>query len=386
GIDLSKDSLAIQRLKEAAEKAKIELSSSQETEINLPFITSGQSGPQHLYYKLTRSELENLVREYIDRSIDLIKQTMKEAGLEPKDLEEIVLVGGQTRMPAMQEAVKNFFGKEPNKSVNPDEVVAIGAAIQGGVLGGEVKDVLLLDVTPLTLGIETLGSVRTPLIERNTTVPTSKTQIFSTAADNQTQVEINILQGERPMAVDNKTLGRFVLDGIPPAPRGVPQIEVTFDIDANGILNVKAVDKATNKVQSIVIRGAVGLSDEEVKTAQAEAEKYAEADRTKKEAVEARNQADGLVFTAEKTLKDAGDKVKPEDKEKVEAEIKNVKDLLAKADTAKEALDEATKKLSEELQKVGAAMYQNQKPPAGEEKKEETPPTKDKAEEGEVVS
>jgi len=393
GVDLRLDKQALQRVRDAAEKAKIELSSVQETEINQPYITQGKGGqPLHLTLKLSRAKLEQLVDDLIKNTITPVERCLEDAKVKTGDIDQVVMVGGMTRMPKVFDTVKKFFGKEPNKSVNPDEVVAIGAAIQGGVLGGEVKDILLLDVTPLTLGIETLGAVRTPLIERNTTVPTSKTQIFSTAADNQTQVEINILQGERPMAIDNKTLGRFVLDGIPPAPRGVPQIEVTFDIDANGILNVKAVDKATNKVQSIVIRGAVGLSDEEVKTAQAEAEKYAEADRTKKEAVEARNQADGLVFTAEKTLKDAGDKVKPEDKEKVEAEIKNVKDLLAKPETAKEALDEATKKLSEELQKVGAAMYASQqqttdnKQQTTEEKKEETPPTKDKAEEGEVVS
>jgi len=292
-------------------------------------------------------------------------------------------------MPKIQKLVKEYFGKTPHKGVNPDEVVGVGAAIQGGVLAGDVKDVLLLDVTPLTLGIETLGQVATPLIGRNTTVPTSKSQIFSTAADNQTQVEINILQGERPMAADNKSLGRFILAGIPPAPRGIPQIEVTFDIDANGILNVKAVDKATNKSQSIIIKGAVGLSDEEVKKAQAEAEKHAEEDRKKKEMAQARNQADGLVFTAEKTLKDAGDKVKKKDKKEVEAEIKNVKELLGKEDTTKEQLDEASKKLSEVLQQVGAATYQAQQaqqaPPTGGKKKKEEKKSKEEAEEGEVV-
>lgn len=295
-------------------------------------------------------------------------------------------------MPKVYETVKDFFGREPNKSVNPDEVVAVGAGIQGGVLGGEVKDVLLLDVTPLTLGIETLGGVRTPLIERNTTIPTSKSQIFSTAADNQTQVEINVLQGERPMAADNKSLGRFILDGIPPAPRGVPQIEVGFDIDANGILNVKAKDKATGKEQVITIKGAVGLSDEEVKQAQAEAEKHTEEDQKKKEQIEARNQADGLVFTAEKTLKEAGDKVSKDVKGKVEAEIKNVKELLDNKETTKEQFDEASKKLSEVLQQVGAAMYQAQQAEQkGTKETKETKETKggkaDKegAEEGEVV-
>ena len=299
------------------------------------------------------------------------------------------MVGGMTRMPKVYQVVKDFFGKEPNRSVNPDEVVAVGAAIQGGVLGGEVKDVLLLDVTPLTLGLETLGAVRTPLIERNTTVPTSKSQVFSTAADNQTQVEINVLQGERPMAADNKSLGRFVLDGIPTAPRGVPQIEVTFDIDANGILNVTAKDKATSKEQKITIKGAVGLSEDEVKVAQAEAEKHAEEDQVKKEAVEARNKADTLVFTAEKTLKDAGDKAKPEDKQQVEEEVKKVKELLANESTAKEQLEEAANKLSEVLQQVGASLYQTQQQPEQQKEPDQPPSAKaagDKAEEGEVVS
>lgn len=392
GIDLREDKQALQRIRDAAEKAKVELSSSQETEINQPFITQSKSGqPLHLTMKLTRAQLEKLVDDLIEKTMGPVKQCLKDAKIKPSDVDEVILVGGQTRMPKVYETVKEYFGKEPNKSVNPDEVVGVGAAIQGGVLAGEVKEVLLLDVTPLTLGIETLGAVRTPLIERNTTVPTSKSQIFSTAADNQTQVEINVLQGERPMAADNKSLGRFILAGIPPAPRGVPQIEVTFDIDANGILNVKALDKATNKSQSIIIKGAVGLSDEEVKQAQAEAEKHAEEDQKKKEQVEARNQADALVFTAEKTLKDAGDKVKKEDKEKVEAEIKNVKELLEKEDTTKEQFDEASKKLSDVLQVVGAAMYQAQQaPPAGEKKKKKGKKSKaskgkEEAEEGEVV-
>jgi len=401
GVDLREDKQALQRIRDAAEKAKIELSSAQETEISQPYITQGKGGqPLHLTMKLTRAKLEQLAGDLIEKTMKPVELCLKDAKIKVSDVEQIILVGGMTRMPKVYETVKKFFNKEPNRSVNPDEVVAVGAAIQGGVLGGEVKDILLLDVTPLTLGIETLGGVRTPLIDRNTTIPTAKSQIFSTAADNQTQVEINVLQGERSMAVDNKSLGRFILDGIPPAPRGIPQIEVAFDLDANGILNVKAKDKATNKEQVITIKGAVGLSDEEVKKAQAEAEKYAEEDRQKKELVEAKNQAENLVFTAEKTLKEAGDKVKSEDKEKVEAEIKNVKEVLAKEGVGKEEIEQAANKLSEELQKVGAAMYQAQQqaggsqPPTGEEeKKEEAPEDKsasakasaDKAEEGEVV-
>ena len=389
GVDLREDKQALQRLRDAAEKAKIELSSATETEINLPYITQGPAGqPLHLTMKLTRAKLEQLVDDLIQKTIEPVKQCLKDAQLTPADINNVILVGGMTRMPKVYETVKNFFGKEPNRSVNPDEVVAVGAAIQGGVLAGEVKDILLLDVTPLTLSIETLGGVSTPMIPRNTTVPSSKTQIFSTAADNQTQVEINVLQGERPMAADNKSLGRFILDGIPPAPRGVPQIEVTFDIDANGILKVTAKDKATGKEQAITIRGAVGLSEEEVKKAQEEAEKYAEEDRKKKELAEARNQAENLIFVAEKTLKEAGEKMKKEDKEKVEGEIKDLRDVLAKAEVKKEEIEEVTKKLSEELQKVGAAMYQQGSTAAGsqsstEEKKETE--DKNKAEEGEVV-
>ena len=296
GIDLTKDPLALQRIKEASEKAKIELSTALETEINLPFITSDSAGPKHLYYKLTRAQLENLVKDYIDKSIELVKQTLKEAKLDVKDIEEIVLVGGQTRMPKIQEEIRKLFGKEPNKTINPDEVVAIGAAIEAGILQGEVKDVLLLDVTPLSLGIETLGGVDTILISKNTTVPTAKTQVFSTAADSQTSVEIHVLQGERPMASDNKTLGRFILDGIPPAPRGIPQIEVTFDIDANGILNVTAKDKATSKSQTIRIEGSTGLSKEEIEKMKKEAEVHTAEDQKKKEIIEARNLADNLVY------------------------------------------------------------------------------------------
>jgi len=395
GVDPREDVQALQRIRDAAEKAKVELSSTQETEINQPYITQGKSGqPLHLTMKLTRAQLEKLVDDLIEKTVGPVEQCLKDAKMKPSDIDQVILVGGMTRMPKVYDTVKNLFGKEPNKSVNPDEVVAVGAAIQGGVLGGEVKDILLLDVTPLTLGIETLGQVATPLIPRNTTIPTSKSQIFSTAADNQTQVEINVLQGERPMAPDNKSLGRFILDGIPPAPRGIPQIEVAFDIDANGILNVKAVDKATNKSQSIVIKGAVGLTDEEVKKAQAEAEQYAEVDRKKKELVEARNQAEALVFTAEKTLKEAGEKVKKEDKEKVEAEIKNVKDVLGKSEATKEEIEESSKKLSEELQKVGAAMYSSAEAPKGSEggstqqksSSAKASEDKGKAEEGEVVS
>lgn len=400
GVDLRADKQALQRLRDAAEKAKIELSASSETEINQPYITQHNGNPLHLTMKLSRAKLEALVSDLIQKTIKPVEACLKDAKISAKDVDEIVLVGGMTRMPKVQEVVKEFFGKEPHKGVNPDEVVAVGAAIQGGVLGGEVKDVLLLDVTPLTLAIETLGSVATPMIERNTTIPTSKSQTFSTAADNQTQVEINILQGERPMAADNKSLGKFILDGIPPAPRGVPQVEVTFDMDANGILSVSAKDKATNKEQSIKITGAVGLSDEEVKKAQEEAEKYATEDQAKKESIDARNQADSLVFTAEKALKDAGDKAPDEAKEKVEAEIKNVKEVLAKEDASKEDIKGASDKLSEVLSTVGQAMYgkdsaqgtehstqegQGESDESGDEKKDDKKDDKGKVEEGEVV-
>jgi molecular chaperone DnaK len=355
-VDLRKDPQALQRLREAAEKAKIELSTAQEAQINQPFITQGANGPLHLTMTLTRAQLEKIVDPLIQKTIKPVEQALKDAKDTVKDIDEIVLVGGMTRMPKVVEVVTKFFGKEVNKSVNPDEVVAVGAAIQGGVLGGEVKDVLLLDVTPLTLGLETLGSVSTPLISKNSTIPTSKSQVFSTAADNQTQVEINVLQGERPMAADNKSLGRFVLDGIPPAPRGVPQIEVTFDIDANGILNVKAVDKATGKEQSIKITGSTGLTKEEVERMTKEAEAHATEDVEKKEKVEARNQADSLIFTAEKSLKDAGDKVAEDVKKEVEEKISALKGVLDSG--SKEDLETKTKELSESLQKVGQAMYQ----------------------------
>lgn len=401
-VDLHDDKQALQRVRDAAEKAKIELSASQETEINQPYITQKNGQPLHLTMKLTRAKYESLVEDLVERTMKPVESCLKDAKLDPHNVDEVILVGGMTRMPKIIESVKNYFGKEPNKSVNPDEVVAIGAAIQGGVLGGEVKDVLLLDVTPLTLAIETLGGVSTPMIPRNTTIPTSKNNIFSTAADNQTQVEVHVTQGERPMAADNKSLGRFILDGIPPAPRGVPQIEVTFDIDASGILKVTAKDKATGKSQNITITGAVGLSDDEVERMKTEAEKHKEEDKKKAEAIEARNKADSLVAAAEKALKDAGDKVEKKVKESVEEKIKAVKGELDKGDGAsKEELEKKSQELSEELQKVGQAMYGAQgaqstaddqqttekkenasKKPKSKTKKDEE---KEKAEEGEVV-
>ncbi len=359
GIDLSQDPLALQRLKEGAEKAKIELSSATETEINLPFITSDASGPKHLLFRLSRLQLEAMVKEYLDKSLELMTQTLKEAKLSPKELDEVVLVGGQTRMPAIQEAVKALFGKELNRSINPDEVVAIGAAIQGGIMQGEVKDVLLLDVTPLSLGIETLGSVSTVLIPKNTTVPTSKSQIFSTAADNQTSVEVHVLQGERPLAQDNKSLGKFVLDGIPPSPRGLPQIEVVFDIDANGILQVTAKDKASGRNQSIRIEGSTGISKEEVERMKKEADLHAEEDRKRRELIDAKNNADALLYTAEKALKDGADKVSAEVKQEVEEKTEALKKI--KDQDTIEDIRQAAEALSQALQKIGAEMYK-QKP------------------------
>ena len=379
GIDLSQDQLALQRLKESAEKAKIELSSTLETEINLPFITSDASGPKHLYYKLTRAQLESLVSDLIEKSINLVKSTLQEAKLEPKDIDDIILVGGQTRMPKIQAEVKNLFGKEPHKDINPDEVVAIGAAVQAGIMQGEVKDVLLLDVTPLSLGIETLGGVSTVLIPKNTTIPTAKTQIFSTAADNQTSVEIHVLQGERPMANDNKSLGRFILDGIPPAPRGVPQIEVTFDIDANGILQVSAKDKATGKVQSIRIEGSCGISKEEVERMKKEAELHQEEDRKKRELIEARNTADTLIYTAEKALREGGEKISSEIKNEIEAKLADLKKV--KDSDNIEEIKGKTSELSQVIQKVGAEMYQ--KSQEEKEKPKEGDDNKKQAEEGE---
>lgn len=365
GIDVAKDQLAIQRLKDAAEKAKHELSSVMQTEVNIPFLTADASGPKHFALNFTRAKLEDLVRDYIEKSIDLTKKTVEEAGFKLSDIDEVILVGGQTRMPAMVEAVKKLFGKEPHKDINPDEVVAIGAAIQGGIMQGDVRDVLLLDVTPLSLGIETLGQVMTKMIEKNTTVPVSKSQTFSTAADNQPSVEIHVLQGERPMAADNKTLGRFILDGIPPAPRGVPQVEVTFDIDANGILNVTAKDKATGKAQSVRIEGSSGLTEDEKKRMTEDAEKHAAEDAKKKELIDARNAAESLAYISEKTLKDAGDKVSADDKKAVEEKIEAVRKIKDGEDA--EAIKKATEELSTAIQKVGQAMYNKesseQKPP-----------------------
>ena len=356
GIDISKDTLALQRLKEAAEKTKHELSSTSETEINIPFITSGSDGPKHLLLKLSRAKLEMLVGEYIDKSIEITRRAVEAAGFKMSDMDEIILVGGQTRMPAMVEAVKKLFGKEPNKSINPDEVVAAGAAVQAGILQGDVKDVLLLDVTPLSLGIETLGGVSTKIIEKNTTIPVSRSQVFSTAADNQTQVEIHVLQGERETAQDNKTLGRFILDGIPPAPRGMPQVEVSFDIDANGILNVKAKDKATNKEQSIKIEASSGLAKEDVDRMKKDAELHASDDKKKRELIDARNAADALIYTAEKSLRDAGDKINENDKKAVNDAVENLKKIKDSSQNAEE-IKKASEELSRALFKIGEAMY-----------------------------
>ena len=356
GIDLSKDSLALQRIKESAEKAKIELSTAQETEINQPFITTDANGPKHLVMKLSRSKLEALVGDLVEKTLEPCKKSLADAGFKISDIEEVILVGGMTRMPLVKQKVKEFFGKEPNLTVNPDEVVALGAAVQAGVLQGDVKDVLLLDVTPLTLGIETLGGVATPLIERNTTIPTSKAQVFSTAADGQTAVEIHVVQGERPMASDNKTLGHFTLDGIPSAPRGVPQVEVKFDLDANGILNVSATDKATNKQQKITITASSGLSKEEIEKMKQEAELHAEEDKKKKDEVEIKNQAEAVLFTMEKMLKESGDKMKPEEKKEMEEKTEALK--KAKDSGNVEEMKKTMEELNAIAQKIGAAMYQ----------------------------
>ena len=380
GVDLKSDKMAMQRVKEAAEKAKIELSSVLETEINLPFITATSEGPKHLLMKITRTKLEELVKPIVERCRHSVEQALSDAKLQPQDIEKVILVGGPTRMPMVQKFIENIFGQKVARGVDPMECVAMGAAVQAAILAGEteVKDVLLLDVTPLTLGIETLGSVMTPLIERNTTVPTSKSQVFSTAADNQTSVEIHVLQGERPMAHDNRTLGRFILDGIPPAPRGIPQVEVIFDIDANGILTVTAKDKATNRSQHITIKDTSALSKEEIEKMKKEAEKFAAEDRNKKELIDLRNQADALIYTSEKALKDSGDKVKAEDKKPVEdkiAELKKVKD-----GNDSEAIKKTIQELGEVIQKIGQAMYgqagqqaPNQEPPKEEKKGGEGP-------------
>lgn len=395
GIDLSKDQMALQRLKEAAEKAKIELSSAQETDINLPFVTADASGPKHMNLKLSRSKLEELTHDLIQRTKTPCEKALKDAKLKASDINEVVMVGGMTRMPAVLKIAKEIFGKEPHQGVNPDEVVAIGAAIQGGIMMGDVKDLLLLDVTPLSLSIETLGGVATRVIERNTTIPTSKSQTFSTAADNQPSVDVHVVQGEREMAADNKSLGRFILDGIPPAPRGVPQIEVTFDIDANGILNVTAKDKGTGKEQKITIQGASGLSEEEVEKMRKDAEAHAEEDKKKKESVEIRNKADGIVFQMEKTMRENDTKIKDELKKPVNEKINALKELLKDEKTAPEALKKATEELEQEAQKIGAEIYKDvENKEANDDNKKEEDDVKvtdhnkkddDEGEEGEVV-
>jgi molecular chaperone DnaK len=372
GIDLHNDRQALQRLKEAAEKAKIELSTTMQTEINLPYLTADASGPKHLVMTMTRAKLEQLTADLVDRTIAPLKQALSDAGLTAGDINEVVMVGGMTRMPAVQDRVRAFFGKEPHKGVNPDEVVAIGAAIQAGVLGGEVKDILLLDVTPLSLSIETLGAVATRQIERNTTIPTRRSQVFSTASDSQTQVEIHVLQGERPMAADNKSLGKFILDGIPPAPRGMPQVEVTFDIDANGILKVTAQDKATGRSQHITITASSGLSESEVEKMRKDAELHAEEDRRRKELIEARNNADNTVYAAEKALRDFGDKVPADTKSEVEAKVAEVKKTSEGEDVA--TIKSATEALGQAIQKIGAAVYQEPNMPGSESGGSDTNP------------
>ncbi|HEX9440031.1 MAG TPA: Hsp70 family protein, partial [Roseiflexaceae bacterium] len=357
GIDLRSDRTALQRLKEAAEKAKMELSTVLQTEVNLPFITADSSGPRHLNITLSRAKIEQLTGDLIDRTIAPVKQALADAGLRPNDIDEVILVGGQTRMPAVQEAVRRYFNRDPHKGVNPDEVVGIGAAIQAGVLAGDVKDMLLLDVTPLTLGIETLGGVMTPLIDRNTTIPTRKSQVFSTASDGQNSVEVHVLQGERAEARLNKSLSKFVLDGIPPAPRGVPQVEVTFDIDANGILNVSAKDKMTGKEQHITITAASGLNDAEIERMVQDAEAHAEEDRRRRELIGARNSADSLIYTAERTLREAGDKVDGKLRTEVEDKIRALRNTLDSEDAAE--IQNRSAELSVVLQQVGQAMYQD---------------------------
>jgi molecular chaperone DnaK len=375
GIDLSKDTLALQRIKESAEKAKIELSTVTESEINQPFITTDENGPKHLVMKLSRAKLESLVGDLVAKTIEPCKKALADSGFKLEEINEVIMVGGMTRMPLVLQKVKEFFGKEPNLTVNPDEVVAMGAAVQAGVLQGDVKDVLLLDVTPLTLGIETLGSVATPLIDRNTTIPTSKSQIFSTAADGQTSVEIHVVQGDRPMAADNKSLGRFILDGIPSSPRGVPQVEVKFDLDANGILNVSATDKATNKQQNITITASSGLSKEEIEKMQKEAEAHAEDDKKKKEDVEIKNQAEAVVFTTEKMIKESGEKMKAEDKTELEAKVAELK--KAQEGGNLEEMKKSMEAVNTVGQKIGAAMYQQQPGPDADNKEGATDGKKD---------
>ncbi|MDP2691363.1 MAG: molecular chaperone DnaK [bacterium] len=360
GVDLSNDPMAMQRLKETTEKAKKELSTTTETDINLPFITADASGPKHMNVKLSRAKLEELVSELIQRTIDPCEKAIKDSGLSKGDINEVILVGGMTRMPAVQDKVKEIFGKEPSKNVNPDEVVAMGAAIQGGILQGDVKDVLLLDVTPLSLSIETMGGIATPMIKRNTTIPTSHSQVFSTAADNQPAVEIHVTQGEREMAEGNKSLGKFILDGISPAPRGVPQVEVTFDIDANGILNVKAKDKGTGKEQHITIQGSSGLSEEEIEKMQKEAEAHAEEDKARKESAESRNKADSAIYQVGKSMSDLGDKVTEEEKKEPQEKLEALKELLKKSDAGKEEIEKATEELLKASQAIGEKLYQQQ--------------------------
>ncbi|OGM97788.1 MAG: molecular chaperone DnaK [Candidatus Yanofskybacteria bacterium RIFCSPHIGHO2_01_FULL_41_21] len=379
GMDVSKDQLVVQRLKDAAEKAKHELSSTLQTEVNIPFLTADSSGPKHFTISFTRAKLEELTHEFIERSIRITKQVVEDAGLKISDIHEVVMVGGQTRMPLIVEEVKKLFGREPHKDINPDEVVALGAAVQGGIMQGDIRDVLLLDVTPLSLGIETMGGVFTKMIEKNTTVPVAKTQVYSTAADSQPSVEIHILQGERAMASDNKTLGRFILDGIPPAPRGVPQIEVTFDIDANGILNVKAKDKATNKEQSIRIEGSSGLSEDEKKRMTADAEKFASEDAKKKELAETRNMGETLAYSTEKMIKDNDTKIKEDDKKELNDKIKKVRSSL-KLDNVDE-IKSATEVLSKSAQRVGGELYKSSSTEASADKASEEPKTEEKPKE-----
>ena len=360
GVDLKSDPQALQRIRDTAEKAKIELSSAQQTEINQPFIAQGPNGPLHLTMTLTRSKLEELVDALIEKTFVPVQKALDDAKVKASEISEVVLVGGMTRMPKVQERVKAFFGKEPHKGVNPDEVVAVGAAVQAGVITGDVKDVVLLDVTPLTLGLETLGGVRTALIQRNTTVPTSKSQVFSTAADNQTSVEINVLQGEREMAADNKSLGRFILDGIPPAQRGIPQVDVTFDIDSNGILHVSAKEKTTGKEQKITIQNSTNISEEEVERMKAEAEKFAAEDKIKKETVETRNKATGVAFEIEKQLKEYGDKLNENDKKSIEENVQKLRELAEKPESSKEDLEKAIESTYQSAQKIGEVMRQAQ--------------------------